>query len=247
MKYVFLIVIAAGIFFAAENFFITPKSSPLPSQETPTPAFAQAQSQAQTQAQTQTQPQIQAQAQDQQSSAILTPSPMPDSQNVASPSGAPWADKNNWISLATTATITTTKGTIRLQFFNSDAPKTVTNFETLARYHYYDGLTFHRVEPGFVVQGGDPNGNGTGGVSIYGPTFEDELNPNTDSYKAGYREGIVAMANRGPNTNGSQFFIMLADNPSLPHNYTIFARVISGMDVVHKLQVGDKMLSITVE
>jgi cyclophilin family peptidyl-prolyl cis-trans isomerase len=123
----------------------------------------------------------------------------------------------------------------------------VTNFATLAKKGYYDGLTFHRVVPGFVIQGGDPNGDGTGGRSIYGDTFPDELNPNTPSYQAGYQEGVVAMANRGPNTNGSQFFIMLADDPSLPKNYTIFGKVISGMDVVKQIQVGDKMTSVTVE
>lgn len=111
---------------------------------------------------------------------------------------------------------------------------------------YYNGLTFHRVEPGFVIQGGDPNGNGTGGYSIFGDTFEDELNPETDSYKAGYQEGVVAMANRGPNTNGSQFFIMLADNTTLPKNYTIFGKVTKGIDVVKKITVGDKMTSLEV-
>jgi cyclophilin family peptidyl-prolyl cis-trans isomerase len=112
---------------------------------------------------------------------------------------------------------------------------------------YYNNLTFHRVEPGFVIQGGDPNGDGTGGTSIYGPTFEDELNPNTPSYQEGYKEGVVAMANRGPNTNGSQFFIMLADNTTLPHSYTIFGKVATGMDVVKKIQIGDKILNISAQ
>lgn len=103
------------------------------------------------------------------------------------------------------------------------------------------------MEPGFVIQGGDPKGNGTGGYSIFGPTFEDELNPNTPSYKEGYKEGVVAMANRGPNTNGSQFFIMLADNTTLPHAYTIFGKVTSGMDIVKQIAVGDKMTSIEVK
>jgi cyclophilin family peptidyl-prolyl cis-trans isomerase len=148
---------------------------------------------------------------------------------------------------ATTATITTSKGNIVLQLYPQDAPKTVQNFATLAKTGYYNGLTFHRVEPGFVIQGGDPNGNGTGGTSIYGATFEDELNPSTQSYKDGYKEGVLAMANRGPNTNGSQFFIMLADNQSLPKNYTIFGKVTSGMDVVKQIVVGDKMTSVTVQ
>ena len=148
---------------------------------------------------------------------------------------------------ATMGVIHTAKGDIELEFYPKDAPKTVENFATLAKKGYYNGLTFHRVEPGFVIQGGDPNGNGTGGYSIFGPTFEDELNPDTDSYKTGYKEGVLAMANRGPNTNGSQFFIMLANNDSLPKSYTIFGKVTKGLDVVHKIAVGDKMLSVNVE
>ncbi|MDP3992813.1 MAG: peptidylprolyl isomerase [bacterium] len=148
---------------------------------------------------------------------------------------------------ATSAVIKTDKGDITLELYPNDAPKTVMNFATLAKNGYYDNLTFHRVEPGFVIQGGDPSGNGTGGVSIYGAKFEDELNPNTASYKTGYLEGVLAMANAGPNTNGSQFFIMLEDNETLPKNYTIFGRVISGDDVVKKIVVGDKIISISVE
>ncbi|HMS22408.1 MAG TPA: peptidylprolyl isomerase [Candidatus Levybacteria bacterium] len=148
---------------------------------------------------------------------------------------------------ATKATITTAKGTIQLILYPQDAPKAATNFATLAKNKFYDGLTFHRVEPGFVIQGGDPSGNGTGGYSIYGKPFEDELNPETPSYKEGYKEGVLAMANSGPNTNGSQFFIMWQDNEQLPHNYTIFGKVTEGMDVVHKIVAGDKMTSITVE
>ena len=144
-------------------------------------------------------------------------------------------------------TIHTTKGDIEVEFYPQDAPKTVENFATLAKKGYYNGLTFHRVEAGFVIQGGDPNGNGSGGYSIFGPTFEDELNPDTQSYKTGYKEGVLAMANRGPNTNGSQFFIMLADNDTLPKNYTIFGKVTKGLDVVHKIVVGDKMTSIDVK
>lgn len=148
---------------------------------------------------------------------------------------------------ATTGIIHTAKGDITIQFYPQDAPKTVINFATLAKAGYYNNLTFHRVVPGFVIQGGDPNGNSTGGVSIYGPKFEDELNASSSSYQAGYLEGVVAMANSGPNTNGSQFFIMLADNLSLPHNYTIFGKVTSGMNVVKQIQVGDKMLQVSVE
>lgn len=151
----------------------------------------------------------------------------------------------SWVTNSTSAKITTDKGIITLELYPQDAPKTVINFATLANSGYYNNLTFHRVEPGFVIQGGDPNGNGTGGYSIYGSTFEDELNTSASSYKLGYKEGVLAMANRGPNTNGSQFFIMLADNDSLPKNYTIFGKVTSGMDVVKKISVGDKMTSVT--
>lgn len=147
---------------------------------------------------------------------------------------------------ANQATIKTARGDIIVELYPGDAPKTVTNFATLAANGYYNNLTFHRVEPGFVIQGGDPNGNGTGGTSIYGAKFEDELNPSTASYQAGYKEGVLAMANAGPNTNGSQFFIMLADNPTLPKNYTIFGKVTAGLDVVHKIAVGDKINTITV-
>lgn len=146
---------------------------------------------------------------------------------------------------ATLIDIKTAKGVIQIELYPQDAPKTVENFATHISNGYYDGLTFHRVEKGFVIQGGDPNGNGTGGTSIFGQTFEDELNPTTASYKNGYKEGVVAMANRGPNTNGSQFFIMLADTP-LPHAYTIFGKVVSGMDVVHAIAVGDKMTEVKI-
>lgn len=134
----------------------------------------------------------------------------------------------------TMVTISTTKGDITIELYESDAPKTTKNFKELAQKGYYNGVIFHRVIKGFMIQGGDPNGTGAGGESIYGHTFEDELNPNTESYKTGYKEGVVAMANRGPNTNGSQFFIMLQDTP-LPKNYTIFGRVAAGMDVVHAI------------
>ncbi len=146
---------------------------------------------------------------------------------------------------ATLISIKTAKGVIEIELYPQDAPKTVENFATLTSQGYYNGLTFHRVEPGFVIQGGDPNGNGTGGKSVFGDTFEDELNPETASYKNGYKEGVVAMANRGPNTNGSQFFIMLEETP-LPHAYTIFGKVVKGMDVVKQIVVGDKMVEVKI-
>lgn len=128
-------------------------------------------------------------------------------------------------------TIDTNYGPIVIETYNSDAPNTVKNFVTLAEKGFYNGLTFHRVIKGFMIQGGDPNGNGTGGP---GYKFDDELNPNTASYKAGYKKGVVAMANAGPNTNGSQFFIMHVDYP-LPNAYTIFGHVVSGQEVVDKI------------
>jgi cyclophilin family peptidyl-prolyl cis-trans isomerase len=125
-------------------------------------------------------------------------------------------------------------GKITVEFYNKDAPKTVENFLRLANAGYYDCLTFHRVSKGFVIQGGDPTGTGGGGDSAFGGPFADELNPDTASYKAGYLHGVLAMANAGPNTNTSQFFIMLGDLP-LDHKYTIFGKVISGLDVVDKI------------
>lgn len=127
-----------------------------------------------------------------------------------------------------TITLETNKGTIVFETYDADAPKTVNNFMTLAGKNFYDGVIFHRVIKGFMIQGGDPTGTGRGGP---GYTFADELDPSTPSYKAGYVRGTVAMANAGPNTNGSQFFIMHKDTP-LPNAYTIFGKVISGMDVV---------------
>jgi cyclophilin family peptidyl-prolyl cis-trans isomerase len=178
-------------------------------------------------------------------SNLATPSPQPKADRPLAETPTPTPTPNDFIS-AKSAIIKTAKGNIEIELYPQDAPKTVTNFATLSKRGYYNGLTFHRVEPGFVIQGGDPNGNGTGGTSIYGAKFEDELNANTTSYKAGYLEGVVAMANAGPNTNGSQFFIMLANN-SLPHAYTIFGKVTKGMDVVKNIVAGDKMTSVVVE
>ncbi len=125
-------------------------------------------------------------------------------------------------------TIETSMGKIVFETYDTDAPKAVNNFVTLANKGFYNGVIFHRVISGFMIQGGDPTGTGMGGP---GYKFDDELNPNTPSYKAGYVRGTVAMANSGPNTNGSQFFIMHRDTP-LPNNYTIFGKVVSGMEVV---------------
>jgi cyclophilin family peptidyl-prolyl cis-trans isomerase len=127
--------------------------------------------------------------------------------------------------------IETDKGPIAIEFFPADAPKAVENFRLLAEHGYYDGLTFHRIVKGFMIQGGDPSGDGSGGQSAWGDPFEDEINPDSPLYRGGYRRGLVAMANAGPNTNGSQFFILHQDYP-LPPSYVIFARVTSGLEVV---------------
>ena len=128
-------------------------------------------------------------------------------------------------------TLATSMGDIQFSTYDADAPKTVDNFITLAKKGFYTNLTFHRVIKGFMIQGGDPLGDGTGGP---GYTFADELNPAAASYRAGYKKGVVAMANAGPNTNGSQFFIMLEDT-SLPKSYTIFGHVIQGQNVVDEI------------
>lgn len=129
-------------------------------------------------------------------------------------------------------------GDIVLELFEKDAPKTSENFLKLSKSGFYDNTKFHRVIPNFMIQGGDPNtkdddwsNDGRGGP---GYQFADELNPDTASYKAGYVRGTLAMANSGPNTNGSQFFIMHKDYP-LPNDYTIFGRVLSGMEAVDKI------------
>ena len=130
-----------------------------------------------------------------------------------------------------TATIQTNKGTIRFELLEDQAPKTTENFITLANKGYYDGVIFHRVIKGFMIQGGDPTGTGRGGESAWGGKFPDEIDAKSDLYKTGYKAGVVAMANAGPNTNGSQFFIMHANSP-LPPSYSIFGRVTEGQDVV---------------
>jgi cyclophilin family peptidyl-prolyl cis-trans isomerase len=127
--------------------------------------------------------------------------------------------------------IDTDKGAIEIEFFAADQPKAVENFRLLAEHGYYDGLTFHRIVKGFMIQGGDPTGDGTGGESAWGAPFADEINAESTLYRDGYRRGIVAMANAGPNTNGSQFFILHQDYP-LPPSYVIFAKVTRGLDAV---------------
>ena len=129
------------------------------------------------------------------------------------------------------AIIETSKGPIEIEFLETDSPQAVENFRLLAEHGYYDGLTFHRIVKGFMIQGGDPTGTGSGGESAWGKAFDDNINGQSPLYRDGYKRGIVAYANAGPNTNGSQFFIMHMDY-ELPPNYVIFARVTSGMTVV---------------
>ncbi len=138
-------------------------------------------------------------------------------------------------------TITTNFGEIQFATFDEDAPKTAQNFIDLANKGFYSNLIFHRVIKDFMIQGGDPNckagGTDSGACGAGGPgyKFDDELNSQTFSYQNGYTEGVVAMANSGLNTNGSQFFIMLKDNEGLPKNYTIFGKVTKGQEVVDKI------------
>ena len=132
------------------------------------------------------------------------------------------------------AVIQTNKGMIRFELLEQDAPKTTENFRLLAERGFYDGVIFHRVIKGFMIQGGDPTGTGRGGQSAWGGRFADEITPSSEVYTRGYKAGTVAMANAGPNTNGSQFFIMHADYP-LPPSYTIFGRLTEGQDVVNAI------------
>jgi len=129
------------------------------------------------------------------------------------------------------AVIKTNMGTIEIELFNQATPKTVENFVGLARKGYYKGIIFHRVIDNFMIQGGDPTGTGRGGESFWGDKFEDEI---VDTLKFD-KPGLLAMANAGPNTNGSQFFITTVKTPHLNGNHTIFGKVLKGMDVVNKI------------
>jgi cyclophilin family peptidyl-prolyl cis-trans isomerase len=134
----------------------------------------------------------------------------------------------------THAVIETDRGAIEIELFATESAKAVENFRLLAEHGYYDGLTFHRIAKGFMIQGGDPAGDGTGGESAWGGKFPDDINVGSERYRTGYKRGIVAMANAGRNTNGSQFFIMHQDY-RLPPAYVIFGRVTKGMEVVDAL------------
>ncbi len=138
-----------------------------------------------------------------------------------------------------TATIETNRGTIKLELYEDKAPKTVANFEKLANDGFYDGLTFHRVIGNFMIQTGCPRGTGTGGP---GYTFEDEF----DDTLRHDGPGVLSMANAGPNTNGSQFFITHVPCPHLDGKHSVFGRVLEGQDVVNSIAQGDVMEKVTV-
>jgi cyclophilin family peptidyl-prolyl cis-trans isomerase len=139
-----------------------------------------------------------------------------------------------------TATIETNRGPVVLDLYTKRAPITVNNFVSLARDGYYDGVTFHRVIKDFMVQGGDPTGTGRGGP---GYTFRDEFDPEVKHDKP----GVLSMANAGPGTNGSQFFITHVPTPWLDGKHTVFGQVTKGQDVVDRIEQGDVMLSVTID
>lgn len=136
------------------------------------------------------------------------------------------------------ATIKTSKGDLQLELFASDVPVTVNNFVFLAGEGFYNGTTFHRVIPGFMAQGGDPTGSGRGGP---GYSFADEFTKRT------HVTGALSMANAGPNTNGSQFFITYAPQHHLDGKHSVFGQLIDGMDVLEAIKPGDTILQITIE
>ena len=137
------------------------------------------------------------------------------------------------------ATMTTNKGVIRIELFADKTPKTVENFEKLAAKGFYDGLKFHRVIEDFMIQGGCPEGTGTGGP---GYKFEDETRGNPLKHET----GVLSMANAGPNTNGSQFFITHGPQPHLDGKHTVFGKVVKGQDVVNAIRQGDSMKKVTI-
>ena len=138
-----------------------------------------------------------------------------------------------------TVTMQTNKGDIVLELYPQYAPKTVNNFVFLVKEGYYDGVIFHRVISNFVIQGGDPTGTGRGGP---GYNFEDETRGNPLKHET----GVISMANAGPNTNGSQFFITHSPQPHLDGKHTVFGKVTSSMDVVNAIRQGDQMVQVTV-
>ncbi|MFO7943348.1 MAG: peptidylprolyl isomerase [Anaerolineales bacterium] len=138
------------------------------------------------------------------------------------------------------ANMQTEKGEIQLELYPQHAPKTVNNFVFLAENGFYDGITFHRVIENFMIQGGDPSGTGRGGP---GYQFEDELDGNPLKHE----KGVLSMANAGPNTNGSQFFITHSPQPHLDGKHTVFGKVVAGQEVVDKIQEGDTIRAVIIE
>ena len=138
-----------------------------------------------------------------------------------------------------TISMNTSKGIIEIELYPQHAPKTVNNFVFLVKEGFYDGVTFHRVISDFVIQGGDPLGTGRGGP---GYKFEDEVKNNPLKHE----RGVLSMANAGPNTNGSQFFITHSPQPHLNGKHTVFGKVVKGMDIVDKIEQGDKMEQVKV-
>ena len=138
------------------------------------------------------------------------------------------------------AQIETERGLIELELYPQNAPKTVNNFVFLAGEGFYDGVTFHRVISNFMIQGGDPTGTGTGGP---GYRFEDEVKGNPLKHET----GVISMANAGPNTNGSQFFITHSPQPHLDGKHTVFGKVLRGQDVVDAIRQGDRILKVKID
>ena len=169
--------------------------------------------------------------------ALVAPSGIPG--DAWAQAAKPAESQKGSARVKTTAEITMEKGgIIKIEFFPDDAPETVKNFITLAKKGFYDGLAFHRVEPGFVVQGGDPKGDGTGGP---GYKIKAEFN------KQQHVRGVVAMArSQDPDSAGSQFYITLAPAHFLDGKYTVFGKVTSGMNIVDNIKKGDKMKSVKI-
>ena len=165
------------------------------------------------------------------------PAPAPSPTSKAKPYSEP-PPMGIDISKQYTATIETRKGDIVLELFAKDVPKTVNNFVFLAREGFYDGTTFHRVIPGFMAQGGDPTGTGSGGP---GYSFADEFSDHT------HGAGALSMANSGPNTNGSQFFITYSSQHSLDNRHSVFGQLTSGVNILESLENGDKIKRIIIE
>lgn len=186
-------------------------------------------------------------AQSPQGLAVSTPvpaqpaaptAPVPPAGTTSSAQAVDLTVDANGLSKATVV-MTTSEGVIKFKFYSNDAPKTVKRMVELIQKNFYNGLTFHRVVPGFVVQGGDPVGNGTGGS---GQKLDAEFNNRR------HVEGTVAMARAAdPNSADSQFYISLGTHPHLDHSYTVFGQVVEGMDAAKKLKIGDKIVTMTLQ